>query len=45
MYAFMYVETETIPVAQHFPAKTQFVENYKKVSTPGPVLKYWLGFS
>ena len=22
-----------------------FVENHKKMSTPGPVQKYWLGFS
>ena len=39
----MYVDTEIIPVEDHFPAT--FVLNYKKISTPGTVPKYRLGFS
>ena len=40
----MYVDPETIPVEEHFPA-TIFFRNYKKISSPGPVSKNWLGFS
>ena len=43
MYAFVYLGTETIPVEDYFPATKTFVENYKKISTPGPVPKYWIG--
>ena len=42
IYAFMYVDTETMPAENHFTATKTFVENYKKMSTPGPVPKYWL---
>ena len=45
MYAFMYVDTETIPVEDYFTATKEIVENYKKISTPGPVPKHWLVFS
>ena len=45
MYAFMYANTETIPVGDYFPSTKIFVENYNKMSTPGPVPKNWLGFS
>ena len=45
MYAFMYVDTETIPVEGHFPATKICVVNYKKISTPGTVPKHCLGFS
>ena len=44
MYAFMYVDPETIPVEYHFTVTKTFVDNYKKISTPGPVTKHWLGF-
>ena len=29
----------------HFPANKKLIVNYKKISTPGPVPKNWLGFS
>ena len=45
MYDFMYVYPETIPEEGHFTATKSFVAKYKKISTPGPVPKYWLGFS
>ena len=45
MHAFMYVDPETIPVEDHFTATEMFVDNYKKMSTTGPVPKNWLGFS
>ena len=45
LYDFMYVDHETIPVEEDFPDTKTSVENYKKMSTPGPVPKYWLGFS
>ena len=45
MYAFMYVDTETMPVEDHFLATKMFDDNYKKISTPVPVPKHWLGFS
>ena len=44
-YEFMYVDTETMPVEDNFTATKMFVKNYKKISTPGPVTIYWLGFS
>ena len=45
MYAFVYVDIDTITVEDHFPSTKTFLENYKKMSTPGPVPKCWLGFS
>ena len=45
MYAFMYVDSETMSVEDHFLAAKKFVENYKKISTLVPVTKHWLGFS
>ena len=45
MYAFMYVDPETIPVEDHFTATKTFVDNYKKISTPRIVPKHWLVFS
>ena len=45
MYAFMYVNPETIPVEDYFTATTTFAYNYKKISTTGPVPKHWLRFS
>ena len=45
MNTFMYVDLETILVEEYFPDTKTFVKNYKKISTPGPVPKYWLGFS
>ena len=45
MYAFMYVYHKTMPVGDHFPSTKIFLVNYKKISTPGPVPKHWLGFS
>ena len=31
MYAFMYVDTEKIPVEDHFITTKTFVENYRKI--------------
>ena len=45
MYAFKYVDPETISEEDYFIATKHFVENYKKVSTPVPVPKHWLRFS
>ena len=45
LYTFMYVDPDTIPVEDNFPATKQFVLDYKKISTPGTVPKYCLGFS
>ena len=45
MYYFMYVDPDTITVVGHFPDTKTFVVNYKKISTLGPVPKYWLVFS
>ena len=45
MYAFIYVDPETTPVENHFPATENFFVNYNKISTPGTVPKHWLGFS
>ena len=44
MYALMYVYPETIPEGDHFTATKKFVENCKKMSTPVPVSKHWIGF-
>ena len=35
IYAFMYVDPETMSVEDHFPATKAIVVNYKKMSTPG----------
>ena len=45
MYAFVYVDPETIPVEYHFTDTKTFVVNYNKISTPGTVSKRWIGFS
>ena len=45
MYSFMYVESKTMPVEDQFLATKTFFDNYKKISTKGPVPKHWLGFS
>ena len=34
-----------ILVQEYFTYPKKFVKNYKKMSTPGPVPKNWLGFS
>ena len=41
----MYVDHDTILLWDHFPATKICVVNYKKISTPGTVPKYWLVFS
>ena len=45
MYAFMYVDPETMPVEDHFIATKIFVDNYRNISTPGIARKHWLVFS
>ena len=45
MYDFMYVYSETMSVGDYFSATKIFVDNYRKISTPGPVPKHCLGFS
>ena len=45
MFDFMYINQETIPAEEYFPAIQTFPENYKIMSTPGPGPKNWLGFS
>ena len=44
LYAFIYVDTQTILVGNHFPANTFFVK-YNEMLTIGPVPKHWIGFS
>ena len=44
MYAFIYVNSDTMPVEEFFQLQF-FVENYKKFSTPVPVPKHCLLFS
>ena len=41
----MYVDPETTLVEDYFLDTKTFVETYKKMSTPGPVPKHWLGLS
>ena len=41
-YAFMYINPQTIPLENRFPAIKTFIVNYKKMSTPGTVPKHWL---
>ena len=44
MYDFMYVDTDTITEEEYFSSTRNIFENYKKMSTPGPVPKYWILF-
>ena len=45
MCAFMYIDLETMSEEDYFTATKICVANYKKIPTPVPVPKYWLGFS
>ena len=45
IYAFMYIDSDTMQVEDSFPYAKTFVKNYNKISTPGPVPKHWLRFS
>ena len=45
MYAFMYVDPETMPVKDNFHPNKTFVVNYNKMSTPGPVPERWIELS
>ena len=45
MYDFIYVDPNTMPPEENFPDTKIFVDNYKKISTPGPVPKTFLEFS
>ena len=45
MYNFMYVYPEMIPVDDHFPDAKNFVDNYKKMSTPGSVPNHFIVYS
>ena len=45
MYYFIYEDPETMSVEYNFPATKDCFLSYKKMSTPGPVPKHWLGFS
>ena len=40
MYAFMYVDPETVPAEDHFTAIKTFYMKYKKMSTPVPGPKH-----
>ena len=40
MHSFMYAYPETMAEEEYFPATKIFVENYKKMSTPGPIPKH-----
>ena len=44
MHAFMYVNPEINPEDYYFSGTKIFVEDYKKILTPGPVPKHWLIF-
>ena len=41
----MYVDPNTIPVEDHFPATKVLVDKYNQMSTPETFPKHWLGFS
>ena len=41
----MYVDPETMPVEDHFPATKTYVVNRTKISAAGPVPKHCLAFS
>ena len=45
MYAFMYIYPYKMPVKDHFSSTKTCVVNYKKLSTPVPATKSWLGIS
>ena len=45
MYAVMYVDPETMVEENYFTYTKTFVEDYNKMSMPGPLPKYCLGFS
>ena len=45
MYSFMYVYPEIMIEEDYFPSTIFVVANYKKISTPVPGPKHWLGFS
>ena len=45
MYAFVYVDPDTMAEEDYFTATKIFSENYNKISTPLPVPKHWSGFS
>ena len=45
MYDFVYVDTQKMTEEGYFTVTKTYVENYKKISTPVPVPKYWHGFS
>ena len=45
MYDFMFIDPERMPVEDHFPDIKTYVDNNKKISTPGLVPKHWLSFS
>ena len=41
----MYVDPEIMIEEDYFPSTIFLVANYKKISTPVPGPKHWLGFS
>ena len=45
MYGLTYVDPQTMPEEDHFPAKKMFFVNHKNISTPGQGQKHCLGFS
>ena len=45
MYAFVYVDTQTIPMEEHFPDTKTFFVSYKDVSNPVPFPKHWMVLS
>ena len=40
IFAFMYVDSKTVPAEEHFPNTKIFVVNYKTISAPGTVPKH-----
>ena len=44
MYAFIYVDPDTMPMRKYF-LDTIFFENHNKMSNQGPVQKHFFGFS
>ena len=45
MYAFVYIDPETISETEYFPDTKTLVQKYHRSSTPGLFLNYGLGFS
>ena len=45
MFDFVYVDPEKISEKYYFPDRKMLVSNHEKITTPGPVPKYWIGFS